>query len=265
MAQLCLWTKIRTKQWLVLGVSAFQCVRAPNVTIFLVYISAKIKITFIWKDDFFFLPKSASVSRSYAIFPSVVQAYTQPYSLGGRIKLIICQIRHELGITTHEISTSRKKTLDGGPNIYELYLILIWSGKLEWCEKLDRNRDRKVVMINYVFMYRLWSTTRGVFQYWRSLPLVILFPSLKTYKIFYRRGITELLTNWLQVIERNVLQNVQKNDSFLLQSMLYNWDFFYGFGFDISRLTKYVRLILDFFFLHFFFFFFVHLPLIRYN
>ena len=28
MAQLCLWTKIRTKQWLILGVSAFQCMRA---------------------------------------------------------------------------------------------------------------------------------------------------------------------------------------------------------------------------------------------
>ena len=31
---------------------------------------------------------------------SVVQAYTQTYSFGGRIKLIICQIRHELLFTT---------------------------------------------------------------------------------------------------------------------------------------------------------------------
>ena len=31
-----------------------------------------------------------------AIFPSVVQAYTQSDSFSGRIKLIICQIRHEL-------------------------------------------------------------------------------------------------------------------------------------------------------------------------
>ena len=37
---------------------------AKNATILLVYIAAKIKISFIWKDDFF-LPKSASsVSRS---------------------------------------------------------------------------------------------------------------------------------------------------------------------------------------------------------
>ena len=49
--------------------------------------------------------------------PSVVQAYTQPYSFGGRIKLIICQIRHELSVTIHEISISWKKTLDGGPYI----------------------------------------------------------------------------------------------------------------------------------------------------
>ena len=28
MVQLCLWTKIRTKQWLVLGARAFQCIRA---------------------------------------------------------------------------------------------------------------------------------------------------------------------------------------------------------------------------------------------
>ena len=38
--------------------------------------------------------------RDFQIFPSVVQAYTQSYSFGGRIKLIICQIRHELSVTT---------------------------------------------------------------------------------------------------------------------------------------------------------------------
>ena len=45
------------------------------------------------------------------------KAYTQPYSCGERIKLIICQIRYELGVTIHEISTSwKRKTLDGGPS-----------------------------------------------------------------------------------------------------------------------------------------------------
>ena len=51
-----------------------------------------------------------------AIFPSVVQALSQTYSFGGRIKLFTCQIRHEQSVTNHEISTSCKKTLDGGPN-----------------------------------------------------------------------------------------------------------------------------------------------------
>ena len=41
--------------------------------------------------------------------PSVVQAYTQPYWFGGKIKLIICQIRHKLSVTIHETSTSWKK------------------------------------------------------------------------------------------------------------------------------------------------------------
>ena len=86
------------------------CVRifcAPNARILLVYVSAKIKMSFIWKDDFFSLPKSAfSVRRSVAIFPSFVQAQTQPYSFGERIKLIICQTRHDLSVTIHEISIS---------------------------------------------------------------------------------------------------------------------------------------------------------------
>ena len=42
--------------------------------------------------------------------PSVVQAYTQPYSFDGRIKLIICQISHELSV-----ALVKRKTLDGGP------------------------------------------------------------------------------------------------------------------------------------------------------
>ena len=50
----------------------------------------------------FFLPKK-SIAGS---LPSVIQAYTQPYSFGGSTKLILCQIRYELGVTIHEISTS---------------------------------------------------------------------------------------------------------------------------------------------------------------
>ena len=78
------------------------CVRvfcARNGAILLVYIPAKIKMSLIWKDDFF-----AKIG-----IPSVIQAYTQPYSFDGRIKLIICQTRHELSVTIYEISTSWKE------------------------------------------------------------------------------------------------------------------------------------------------------------
>ena len=81
------------------------------------YISAKIKIGFISKDDFF--TKIGIFCKSIeGPLPSLVQAYTQPYPFGERIKLIINQIRHKLNVTIHEISTSWKKTLDGGPYSY---------------------------------------------------------------------------------------------------------------------------------------------------
>ena len=59
------------------------------------------------------------------LFPSVAQGYTQPYSFSERIKLIICQIRHELTVTIHEISTSWK-TLDSGPDIYWIFAYLCY-------------------------------------------------------------------------------------------------------------------------------------------
>ena len=64
MAQLCLWTNMPfwVRRLSTVWVRVF-C--APKVTILLVYIPAKIKMSFIWKD--IFLPKSASsVSRSQA-------------------------------------------------------------------------------------------------------------------------------------------------------------------------------------------------------
>ena len=82
------------------------------------YILAMIKMSFIWKYDFFFCKIGIFCKSIAGQLPSVVQEYTQPYSSGGRIKLIICQIRHELSATIHEISTSWKKTLDGGPYFF---------------------------------------------------------------------------------------------------------------------------------------------------
>ena len=77
---------------------------APNATILLVYIPAKTK----WASSENMILLSTSAS-SVSPLPSVVQSYTQPYSFGRGIKLIICQIRHELSVTIHKISTSFKK------------------------------------------------------------------------------------------------------------------------------------------------------------
>ena len=50
----------------------------------------------------FGLSMTHDFQSNVVIFPSVVQAYTQPYLFGGWIKLIICQIRHELSVTIYE-------------------------------------------------------------------------------------------------------------------------------------------------------------------
>ena len=44
---------------------------APNATILLVYIPAKVKMSFIWKDNFFVTKSASSVSRSQAHFPAL--------------------------------------------------------------------------------------------------------------------------------------------------------------------------------------------------
>ena len=105
-----------------LTVTRFGCVSlsmyACGFSVTQMYIDAKIKMSFIWKDDFFLTKSPLSASRSQAVFYSFVQEYTQPYSFGGRKKQIICQIRHELSVTIHEISSSwKKKTLGGCPYI----------------------------------------------------------------------------------------------------------------------------------------------------
>ena len=111
--------KIRTKQWLVLGALAFQCMRAgfqcPKMRqCCLITYPPRSKWASYEKTIFF--AKISIFCKSIAgPVPGVVQAYTQSYSFDGRIKLIVCQIRHELSVTIHEISTTGKKTLDGGP------------------------------------------------------------------------------------------------------------------------------------------------------
>ena len=146
MAQLCFWTKIRTKQWLVLGASAFQCMRAGFVCVkcdnFACRLTRQDQNELHLKRWFFFLAKIGIFCKSIAgplvqayiqsskwawsekmiffakigifcksIAGPLSEAYTQPYSFGGRIKLLIYQIRHELSLTIHEISTIWKKNV----------------------------------------------------------------------------------------------------------------------------------------------------------
>ena len=90
-----------------LGALAFQCMRAGFLC--LKCENFKIKMSFMIWDEMIFFAKMGIICKS--IFPSVVQAHKQPYSCDGRIKLIVCQIRHELSVTVHEISNSWKKNV----------------------------------------------------------------------------------------------------------------------------------------------------------
>ena len=81
---------------------------APNATILPVYIPAKTKMIFIWKDDFFFCQNR---KRQCYNISQRCSSVSQPHSFGGKIKLIICQIRHELSVTIYEISSSWKKNV----------------------------------------------------------------------------------------------------------------------------------------------------------
>ena len=112
MAQLCLLKKIRAIQWLFLGASAFQsmsagflCVKCDNFACLHTRQDRNKLHLKIW----FFFAKIDIFRKLIADpLPSVVQAYTQTYSFGGRITLIIYQIRHELSVTIHKISSSWK-------------------------------------------------------------------------------------------------------------------------------------------------------------
>ena len=74
---------------------------APNATILLVYIAAKINMSFIWKDDFFFVSKSASsvslsqahlAKRKHIGWSIGFNAWTN-WTLYGVIPRFLCKIR----------------------------------------------------------------------------------------------------------------------------------------------------------------------------
>ena len=105
---------------------------------------ARIEMSFPWKDDFLY--KTGIFCKSIAgPLPSIVQVYTQR-----KIKLIICQIRHELSVTIHEISSSWKKTLDGGTYIRISFFFISLTWKTLW------NLQRIIKMFISNIKFDLW-------------------------------------------------------------------------------------------------------------
>ena len=119
MAQLSLRTKIRTKQWLVLGASAFQCTRAgflcPKCDSFVcLHIRQKIKMSFSWKYDFF----SKFGIFCNAIAKPLSEAYTSVYTT------IFVWRKDKTNYLSNQTwvmcyHSRNKHQLDGGPYITE--------------------------------------------------------------------------------------------------------------------------------------------------
>ena len=99
--ELCLWTKILTKTVTRLFNVCVRVFCAPNATILLVYISAKIKMSFIWKDDFLLSKSAFSVCQSQAHLAKRIQNHIRSAEEGWNW--------HELSVFIYEISTSWKK------------------------------------------------------------------------------------------------------------------------------------------------------------
>ena len=72
-----------------------------NATLLLVYIPAKIKLSFNWATDDFFLPRSASTINWSQVHLAKRKRIGWSYSFSGEIKLIIYQIRPEPSVTYH--------------------------------------------------------------------------------------------------------------------------------------------------------------------
>ena len=151
MAQLCLWTEIRTKQWFDLGASAFHC-------LFTYPTRSKWASSSFEKMIFFFAKIGILCKSITGPLPSVVQAYTQPYSFGGSIKLIICQIRHELSVTIHEISTSCKKSARWR-TLYNM--TLDYAYKVCYGDLANYNATKSVKAMRQIEFYQLeWHAAR---------------------------------------------------------------------------------------------------------
>ena len=132
---------IRTKQRLVFLELVFQCMRTgflcPKCDNFACLHTRQDQNELHLKRWFFFFAKIGIFCKMDA--GPLSETYTQPCSFGGRIKLIICQIKYKLSVTIYKISTSRKKTLDGRAYINRLHTVWKISGnkltRISWKNK----------------------------------------------------------------------------------------------------------------------------------
>ena len=103
------------------------CVRvfcAPNATILLVYIPANIKMSFIWKDDFFCQNLHLLSVDRRPISQRCSSVYT---TISVRRKDKTNYMSNQTWATIHGISTSwKKKTLDDGPYNWIFHALVIW-------------------------------------------------------------------------------------------------------------------------------------------
>ena len=73
-----------------------------------------------------------------SISRNISQRCSSVYSFGGRIKLIICQIKHELSVIIHEISTSWKNNVRLRTQYLTIWcLIYLAAVTGKWLERRD--------------------------------------------------------------------------------------------------------------------------------
>ena len=110
---------------------------------------------------------------------SVVQAYTQPYLFGGRIKLIIYQIRHKLSVTIYEISTSCPKKPYMANSIYKVFwcknhkLLTIRFCSDYYLHLVLKSNQHFIYFISS-FILKLQKQLRYPLKFQRQTPLSIL-------------------------------------------------------------------------------------------
>ena len=82
-------------------------------------------------------------------------SYTQPYSFGGRIKLIICQIRPELSVTIQEISSTWNKNIRWRTHYILCFIRTHYNVDLQYtgCNKYAYNADIKLIPIEICLIH----------------------------------------------------------------------------------------------------------------